>query len=89
MEDHFSSAVRRQKPKCLVVGGSGFLGRHLLGQLIEKGKYDITVFDIKDPVEQRVRFIKGDICQPDEVAKACTGEDIEFSRCFYQWLIQP
>lgn len=78
MEDHFSSAVRRQKPKCLVVGGSGFLGRHLLGQLIEKGKYDITVFDIKDPVEQRVRFIKGDICQPDEVAKACTGMQVVF-----------
>lgn len=32
---------------CLVVGGSGFLGRHLVRELKERGAQDVTVFDIR------------------------------------------
>jgi sterol-4alpha-carboxylate 3-dehydrogenase (decarboxylating) len=67
---------RGSKQRCLVTGGSGFLGRHLVEQLADSGKYDVTVFDIRKPAEgarDDVTYIIGDLRKQEEVDKACAG----------------
>ena len=45
-----------------VVGGCGFLGRHLVEKLVERG-YQVNVFDIRKSFEDdRVKFFVGDLC---------------------------
>lgn len=50
---------------CLITGGSGFIGRHLVQLLIERGPYEkIYVLD-KQPTtvqDRAVRFIRHDLC---------------------------
>ena len=31
-----------------MTGGAGFLGQHLVQQLIDSGNWDVTVFDIRE-----------------------------------------
>jgi nucleoside-diphosphate-sugar epimerase len=33
---------------CLVVGGSGFLGQHIVKQLLDTQSYRVSVFDIRE-----------------------------------------
>lgn len=43
------------KRDCLIVGGSGFIGHHLVNLLLELGQYrKIVIFDIKPPIEVQV-----------------------------------
>jgi len=44
----------------LVIGGSGFIGSHVVDKLIEND-FDVKVFDVKTPHRKDVEFIKGDI----------------------------
>lgn len=67
-------ATRSQKQNCLVTGGSGFVGRHLVSQLLETGKCNVTVFDIRDFGDSRVKGIVGDLRQLEDVTKACAGK---------------
>ena len=68
-------APRQQQQRCLVTGGSGFLGRHLVDQLVESGRYEVTVFDIRAVEgEERVTYIVGDLRDAAQVAAACKGE---------------
>jgi sterol-4alpha-carboxylate 3-dehydrogenase (decarboxylating) len=53
----------------LVIGGSGFLGRHIVEALIARGDADVAVFDIVQR-HHDVRFFSGDITNEDEVADA-------------------
>ena len=46
--------------KTLVVGGSGFIGSHLVDLLIEQN-HDVTVFDINKPHRLEPGFINGDV----------------------------
>lgn len=71
-------ATHSQKQHCLVTGGSGFLGKHLVDQLLDTGKCEVTVFDIRDCGDSRVRCIVGDLRKLDDITKACTGQDIVF-----------
>jgi len=59
--------------KVLVTGGSGKLGNYIIPLL--KEKYDITVFDFKEPSQQVNKFINGDIVNLDNCRKACEGID--------------
>lgn len=44
-----------------MVGGCGFLGRHIVDKLLEKG-YQVNVFDIRKSFEDaRVKFFIGDL----------------------------
>lgn len=49
--------------KVLVIGGNGFLGSNIVSELIRTMKYDVTVLDIKPPVDplSKVKYIVGSI----------------------------
>lgn len=48
--------------RCAVIGGSGFLGRHLVEKLVDRG-YSVSVFDIRQSYElPGVAFHQGDLC---------------------------
>ena len=59
------SSTGAQSKVCAVVGGCGFLGRHLTEGLLERG-YQVNVFDLKTTFENdQVRFFTGDLCRKE------------------------
>lgn len=69
-------------PTYLVTGGAGFIGCNIVRALVKKGE-KIRVFDnlstgsmanLKD-VEGKIEFVKGDLCDVDDVKKAVAGVD--------------
>ncbi|KAJ1743422.1 erg26, C-3 sterol dehydrogenase [Coemansia sp. RSA 989] len=62
----------------LVIGGEGFLGRAIVDALVERreltdSKDEIRVLDLRrNHHDANVEFIKGDICNPDDVKRAVT-----------------
>lgn len=66
--------------KCLIFGGNGFIGSHLVEELVKEG-YDVAVFDksdIKklDPIIDKIDIIKGDFLNENDVSSAM--KDIDF-----------
>lgn len=51
--------------KCLVIGGSGFIGSHLVQKLLEAG-HEVSILDLREP-KADVRWIESDIRSPDEI----------------------
>jgi len=60
-----------------VTGGSGYFGSLLVEVLRERG-YRVSVFDRNDADDRPadVRFFRGDIRDPDAIAKACEAVDV-------------
>lgn len=58
----------------LVIGGSGFIGSHIVDELIKK-KYDVKIFDIKSPYQKNIEFIKGDITSLIQLKKSMKNID--------------
>ncbi|HEX8774791.1 MAG TPA: NAD-dependent epimerase/dehydratase family protein [Pyrinomonadaceae bacterium] len=68
--------ARRPRPVTLVTGGTGFLGTHLVGQLIEAGAGKVRVMASSVPrrlIELGVEPIEGSITSASDVRRAVEG----------------
>ena len=71
-----TAIVRQPLPKTLITGGTGFLGKHLVGQLLETGAQNLRVMATKVPAwlaETGVETISGSITDTEAVARAVEG----------------
>lgn len=60
--------------KILVTGGSGFIGSHVVDELVEND-YEVRVFDRVKPPREDVEWFNGDLLNEKDVLEAC--KDIE------------
>src|SRR5690242_19826083 len=67
---------KRQRATTLITGGTGFLGSHLVRQLVEDGARDIRVMSTSIPdwlVNLGVETFAGSITNADDNKRACEG----------------
>lgn len=69
--------------RCLVTGGSGFVGQRLVEMLVERGATYVVSFDIAPkPGNAKesgaVKWVQADLTNPDDVNKAAEGVDCVF-----------
>lgn len=61
--------------KVLVTGGNGFVGRHLVDALADRG-HTVTAMDLRaEGWRKDVRFVSGDIRDQDAMIALCEGQD--------------
>ncbi len=60
---------------------AGFLGKHLVQQLQDSGRYDVSVFDIRDAGISGVQTVVGDLRDQAQVEAAVAGRG--------HWTVQP
>src|SRR5215204_7009496 len=67
---------KRQRATTLITGGTGFLGSHLIHQLVEDGSRDIRVMATSIPdwlVNLGVETFEGSITNPEDTKRAVEG----------------
>lgn len=85
------------RPTILVTGGSGFLGKNIVKELIDPSSpikpKEIRVLDINPLAgveDARITFIRGDIRKYKEVFEACKGVDtVIHSAAIIDWGVRP
>jgi UDP-glucose 4-epimerase len=76
--------------KILVIGGAGFLGSNLVRRCVREGNSSVTVLDSLEPrlrastdnlqeVWDRIRFIRGSICDEPLISEVVQGQDVIFN----------
>jgi len=76
--------------KCLVTGGAGFIGSHIVDKLVSRG-HSVTIFDnlspqvhkdgkIPDYINKDARFVKGDVRNYEELKKVVLDSEIIFHK---------
>ncbi|XP_071507221.1 sterol-4-alpha-carboxylate 3-dehydrogenase, decarboxylating-like [Diadema antillarum] len=64
--------------RCLVIGGCGFLGKHIVEALLARG-HEVSAFDIRKTFENdKVRIFIGDLCSAKDLEPALQGVDVVF-----------
>ncbi|MEQ2172658.1 hypothetical protein GOODEAATRI_023353 [Goodea atripinnis] len=65
--DNRRDFLSQSSKRCAVIGGSGFLGKHLVEKLLDRG-YSVSVFDIRQSYElPGVTFHQGDLCDKQKL----------------------
>jgi dihydroflavonol-4-reductase len=66
--------------RCLVTGGSGFLGRHLVRQLVQEG-HEVRALvrrEVPGLEKDGARCVPGDVLEPETLAEASRGVEAVF-----------
>lgn len=63
--------------KCVVTGGNGFIGSHVVSELLERGA-DAVIYDLAPGSTPKVRLIQDDIRNYEPLARCLTGTDYIF-----------
>lgn len=77
--------MKKRRPLCLVTGGAGFIGSHLVDALLDSG-YRVRVFDNLstgllsnlEPSISKIEWIKGDLRKEGDLRRAVKGVDYVF-----------
>ncbi|KAM9310547.1 sterol-4-alpha-carboxylate 3-dehydrogenase, decarboxylating [Pholidichthys leucotaenia] len=73
-----ATRLRPSRKRCAVIGGSGFLGRHLVEKLLDRG-YSVSVFDIRQSFQlPGVIFHQGDLCDRQTLLPALKDVSLVF-----------
>src|SRR3989440_8275822 len=71
-----AAIVKKVPPTTLITGGTGFLGAHLVRQLVDSGTKDIRVMATSIPewlADLGVDTFEGSVTNEDDVARALDG----------------
>lgn len=71
-----SSVAPTMVPRALVVGGAGFLGKHIVQQLLDSKRYQVRVFDIRECGIKGIEMVTGDLTKLEDVIAASKGIDV-------------
>jgi UDP-glucose 4-epimerase len=66
----------KNKKRVIITGGSGFIGTHLVKELLKTGLYDIVIIDLVTPRVDGVQFVKAEIGDLEKIKPYLSGADI-------------
>jgi sterol-4alpha-carboxylate 3-dehydrogenase (decarboxylating) len=73
-----TASPSRKRQRSVVTGGGGFVGRHLVDALAQRGD-DVVCLDLgPTPWRDDVRFLAADIRDAKAMTQACAGADVVF-----------